>query len=260
MPGTAVDPVEEIATRSRILTRSSVLGLLGCALLVVAGIVWALFARVPDTIVGEGAILPQSGFSEAGTRVEGVVESVSVSPGSIVLDGDVLATVRTEQDTMKDVTSPLSGEVVYVFARPGRQTRIGQPLVILQPTTTKVAQAFMPADQAELVQPGMKAWVSPSSAPRSQYGFIVGTVERVAPAPATREQLLARLGDNTALADYLLSNGPVQEVTVGLKEADTPSGYEWTIGQGPDFPISSSTLAEVAVINSDRSLADWLIP
>lgn len=260
MPGTAVDVVEEIATRSRILTRSSVLGLLGCALFVLAGIAWALFARVPDTIVGKGVILPESGFAEAGTRVQGVVETVTVTSGSPVSTGDVLATVRTAGDRVSDVRSPVTGEVVYVFARPGRQTRLDQPLAILQPNSTRVARGFLPADQAEIARPGMPAWVSPASAPRGQYGFIVGTVERVAPAPATREQVLARLGDNTELADYLLSSGPVQEVTVSLSTADTPSGYQWTIGQGPDYPISSSTLADVAVIKSHRSVASWLIP
>ena len=260
MADTALDPVEEIATRSRVLTRASLLGLVGCALLVVAGIVWALFARVPETIVGEGVILPASGFVEAGTRLQGVVEKVFVNPGSKVADRDVVATVRLDNEKVEAVRAPQAGEVVYVYARSGRRTQLGEPLIVLQPPTAKVARAFLPADQAEIVQPGMQAWVSPSSAPRAQYGFIVGTVATVSPAPATREQLLASLGDNSALADYLLAGGPVQEVVVNLNEADTPSGYEWTIGQGPDFPISSSTLADVAVVKSNRSVASWIIP
>lgn len=236
------------------------LGLLGCALLIAAGITWALFARVPDTIAGEGVILPSGGFTEAGTMLSGVIESVAVTPGDVVSQGEPLATVRLDSGTVTPVTTPHSGEVVYVYARPGRRTRIGEPLAILQPATTKVAKGFLPADQAEVVKAGMQAWVSPSSAPRGQYGFIVGTVEEVAPAPATREQLLAVLGDNAALADYLLAGGPVQEVTVGLNEADTPSGYEWTIGQGPDYAIAASTLADVAVVKSNDSALSWLIP
>ncbi len=76
----------------------------------------------------------------------------------------------------------------------------------------------------------------------------------------TREQLMAVLGDNTALADYVLSAGPVQEITVDLNTADTSSGYAWTIGEGPDFAISSSTMAQVAVVVSQRSVAAWLTP
>lgn len=260
MAETALDPVEGIATRSRVLTRSSLLGLLGCALLVVAGTVWVLFARVPETVVGEGVILPASGFVEAGTRLQGVVEKVSVTPGAIVSAGEVIATVRLDSEDVEDVRAQQGGEVVYVYARPGRRTQLGEPLVVLQPPTEKVARAFLPAEQAEIVQAGMQAWVSPSSAPRGQYGFIVGTVQTVSPAPATREQLIATLGDNTALADYLLSSGPVQEIIVSLNPADTPSGYQWTIGDGPDYPIASSTLAEVAVVKSNRSVASWLIP
>lgn len=260
MSAPVVEPVEEIATRSRILTRVSVLGLVGCAVLILAGITWALFARVPDTIAGKGVILPSTGFAEAGTSLQGIVDTVVVVPGSEVEQGDVLTTVRVDNQTLRNVRSPVSGEVVYVFARPGRPTTLGEPLVILQPRTTKVARAFLPADQAELVRPGMQAWVSPSSAPRGQYGFIVGQVEHIAPAPVTREQLLATLGDNSALADYLLSTGPVQEITVTMNAADTRSGYEWTIGQGPDYVIASSTLADVAVVQTNRSVASWLVP
>jgi multidrug efflux pump subunit AcrA (membrane-fusion protein) len=260
MPGTTVDPVEEIATRSRILTRASVLGLIGCVVLIAAGIAWALFARVPDTIAGEGVILPESGFAEVGTALDGIVEDVAVAPGASVTRGEVLMTVDTGGQRPEPITAPVTGQVVYVFARPGRPTLPGEPLAILRPEGENVARAFLPADQAEIVRPGMQAWVSPSSAPRGQYGFIVGTVTQVAPAPATREHLLTVLGDNADLADYLLSGGPVQEVRVDLNPADTPSGYEWTIGTGPDFTIASSTLAVVAVVRSDRSVMSWLIP
>lgn len=260
MLGAVTDPAEDIATRSRVLTRSTLLGLFGCAVLIAAAVLWSLFARAPDTIVGEGVILPIGGFSEAGTRLQGVVESVTVVPGDEVTTGQTLATVKSNSGRMSRVTAPVAGQVVYVYARPGRRTTLGQPLVILQPATTRIARAFMPADQAETITEGMPAWVSPSSAPRGQYGFIEGTVESLAPAPATREHLLAVLGDNAALADYLLSNGPVQEITVSLNTADTPSGYAWTIGEGPPFPIASSTLALVAVVKSQRSVASWLLP
>jgi HlyD family secretion protein len=189
-----------------------------------------------------------------------VVEAVNVVPGDEVTAGQVLATVVNRNGRTFEVWAPVAGEVVYVYARPGRQTELGEPLAILQPDSTRIARAFIPADKAETITEGMSAWVSPNSAPRGQYGFIEGVVESVAPAPTTREHLLAVLGDNAALADYLLSNGPVQEITVSLNIADTPSGYAWTIGDGPPFPIASSTLALVAVVKSQRSVASWLLP
>lgn len=254
----ALDPADELASRSRVLTRANVIGLIGCAVLVLAAVFWTLTARAPDTIIGKGMIVPATGFAEAGIAADGVVESVSVSPGDTVSKGEVLATVQTAAGA-ESVKAPITGEVVYLFARPGRPTQLGQPLVILQPDTTNVARALMPADQAETISPGMRAWVSPSSAPRGQYGFIVGTVKTVSPAPVTREQLLATLGDNAALVDYLLSAGPSQEVTIELNEGDTPSGYEWTIGQGPDYEINSSTLSDVAVVKDNPTVFSWLV-
>ena len=128
--------------------------------------------------------------------------------------------------------------VVDVIARPGRRTGTGEPLVIIDPADRQlVATGFLPAAGSRVVQPGMMALVSPCDAPRSQYGFIEGRVMSVAPAPITRGRVLTLLGDNQELADYFLSKGPVGEVTVELTPADTPNGYQWTIGTGPDNPV-----------------------
>ena len=262
MQGTDLDPVAEIATRSRIITRGKVIALVGLALLIAAAVLWSVFAQAPETIVGDGVIVPSTGYTEAGTRTVGVVNSVLVSPGDEVEAGQTLVTIDPQNPAAQreTVTAASAGVVVEVFARPGRPTALGQPLVILLPDSVEsVTKAFMPAGQAETITPGMQALISPADAPRAQYGFIVGEVRSVAPAPVSRDRLLALLGDNDDLVDYLLSKGPVQEVTVTMNRAETPSGYEWTIAQGPNFAISSSTLASVAVVTSNRSVASWVL-
>ena len=259
MAETLIDPAEQIAERSGILLRSAVMALVGVALLVLAAVVWALYARAPQTVSGTGIILPATGYAEAGTAVDGEVQTAEVEPGDEVTAGQTLARVDSA-GTSVTVQSPVSGTVVEVFARPGRQTSAGQPLFILLPSGVgSITRAFLPAQQAESVDPGMETLISPASAPRGQYGSILGRVDVVAPAPVTRERLLAVTGDNNALTDFLLSKGPVQEVTVEMESADTPSGYRWTIAKGPAFPIASSTLAEVNVIVQDNTVASLVL-
>lgn len=253
------DPIDEISARSPVTSRSLVIALLGVALLIIGALAWSVFGRAPDTVTGQGVILPAQGYAEIGTRVEGTIEEVLVSPGDRVTIGEPVASVLAANDEAVLVRSTATGQVVEVGARPGRLTAVGEPLVIVEPAYGgRIVKGLLPAGTAETVKPGMQALVSPASAPRAQYGFIIGEVTAVAPAPATRNRLLVLLGDNDSVVDYLLSNGPVQEVTIALATADTASGYQWSIGSGPQEQVTASTLALVSVITSDSSVISWV--
>ncbi len=254
------DPVAAVSERSPVTSRALVLALVGIALLLLGALTWAAFGQAPETVVGPGVILPAGGYAEIGTRLEGVVDRVAVSPGDQVKNGDVVVTIRTASGTSEPVMSWVDGQVIDVSARPGRLTAVGEPMVIVEPADSgKIVTAFLPAEEAETIRPGMEALVSPVSAPSSQYGQVVGRVATVAPAPATRGRLLALLAENSSVADYFLANGPVQEVRITMNEAETPSGLEWTIGTGPDEPVAASTLASVSVVTADKTFLGWIV-
>lgn len=255
------DPTREIAARTSLTPRRLVIALAGICLLVVAAVVWAVFGRAPETVNGSGIILPVGGYTELGTEIVGVIDQVLVAPGDVVSAGDPVVVVHTDTNPRKAVLTTTPGVVVDVIARPGRTTGTGQPLVIIDPAARRLrTTAFLPAAGAEIVSPGMTALVSPSDAPRSQYGFIQGRVVSVAPAPITRGRVLTLLGDNAELTDYFLAKGPVGEVTIEMTAADTPSGYQWTIGTGPENRVDSGTLADVMVVISDQSVVDRMVP
>ena len=144
-----------------------------------------MFAQAPETIVGDGVIVPSTGYTEAGTRTVGVVNSVLVSRAMRSRLVRPLVTIDPQNPAaQRETVTAASAGVVEVFARPGRPTALGQPPVILLPDSVEsVTKAFMPAGQAETITPGMQALISPADAPRAQYGFIVGEVRSVAPAP-----------------------------------------------------------------------------
>ena len=254
-----VDPVEEIAARTPVTTRALVIALIGITLLVAAALSWAVLGRAPDTVEGRGVILPRNGYTEVGTVTEGVVDRVLVGPGAQVKPGTTIATVTTVDGSTSPVVSNVAGQVVEVTARPGRRTTLGTPIAILEPSTGGlVVKAFLPADTAEIVEPGMRALISPSSAPQTQFGYMEGRVASLAPATASHERLMALLGDNESLVDYVLSGGPVQEVTIEPVPAATPSGFAWTVGSGPPDAVTASTVADVAVVIRDNSVISWI--
>jgi multidrug efflux pump subunit AcrA (membrane-fusion protein) len=236
-----------------------VFALVGVAILLCAVVLWAVFGQAPDTIRGKGVIIPAGGYEEVGSTDTGVVEVVLVGPGDAVDAGDVVAVLVDNNGRRQELTSTVDGTVVEVRSRPGRITQVGQPLVMVEPDDASfVTKALLPAIEAEVIKPGMSALVSPNGVPSSQYGVARGVVSRVSPTATSQERLLLLLGDNESLADFLLADGPVLEVSIDLLPADTPSGFDWTIGEGPNEALTTSALAEVTVVVEERSVSGWL--
>ena len=261
MPDTETTVVAPgIEGHTPLISRAMAIGLVGIGLLIAAMLGWAVFGQAPDTISGRGLILPSQGFVEVGTRTSYVVDTVDVEPGARVLPGDPVAAVTDESGTLSEVTSPVAGIVIEVRARPGRISERGEPLILIEPTDARpLVRAFLPATEADVIEPGMRALVSPGGSPSAQFGFIEGQVERVSPAPVSPERLATLLGDNDSLIGFLLDSGPVLEVTIQLQPADTFTGYDWTIGDGPRRMIDSSTLVDVTVIVRERNVAAWMV-
>lgn len=260
------DPAAAVEERGSTMTRPLILVLIGLCLVVVAILVWAVFGRAPQTVSGFGYLVPDGGYTEVGTQVSGVVDTVEVEPGQRVTEGQELVRVARDGSSVgssiESIVSPVDGIVIEVVALPGRSTTGGDPMVYLQPTDLPlVVKGFLSATSAETLTVGMPASVSPADAPRrAQYGVILGRVAALSPAPVTPERVSFIVGGNASLVDYFLSDGPVIEVTVELQEdPSTPSGYAWSIGQGPDTEISAGTLSEVTIVVRDTPVIGWLV-
>lgn len=234
--------------------------LAGAALLVLAGLIWAAFGRAPDLVRGPGMVVPEAGFIQVGQEATGVVDAVYVRAGDR-LDRDArIARLRTS-DGAVIVRSPAAGRVAAVLVAPGVVTPVGTSIVTLVPAgSPDVVVGFLPAGLAKRIRVGMTAQVAVESVPRSQYGMIVGTVTQVAEVPATDVGVRLRAGENTSLADYFLGTGPVLEVLVDLtRDPATPSGYKWTVGQGPPDQVTTGTLVAVGVVLGVSSPLDSLL-
>lgn len=256
------DPAAAVNRRGASVGRPLVIALLGLTLIVLAIGVWTVFGRAPQTVSGFGYVVPEQGYTEVGTKVDGLVESVLVEPGQRVRMGEELVRVNIADgnDDIESIVSPVDGLVTEVAALPGRITEPGDPLVYLQPAgATLEIKGFIPATAAATVRPGMAAEVSPADAPRrAQYGVMLGTVTALTPTPIPAERIDFIVGGNSTLVDYFLKSGPVIEATVELHEdPSTPSGYAWSIGQGPDVEIAAGALSEVTVVVRDTPVIGW---
>jgi multidrug efflux pump subunit AcrA (membrane-fusion protein) len=249
------DPTREVALRLPVTDRPSWLILLGLALLVLAGVAWAVFGKTPDVVTGRGMVVPSQGFVEVGTELQGTVRNVNVTPGVEVKRGSAVAGIRTGDGKDVTVSSPVEGTVATVLVRAGGVTDRGTALVTVEPASSEaVVVGFVPAGPGKRVQPGMDAQVAPESVPRSQYGTLKGKVTAVSPVPVPPERVILVVGGNASLADYFFTEGPILEVTVRLlDDPSTPSGYAWTTGDGPPGKVTLGTLASVEVVLSEEA-------
>jgi HlyD family secretion protein len=233
---------------------------LGVVLLLVAGLAWTIFGRAPTEVSGHSILLAPDGLYEVGVEVEGVVQEVLAERGRVMEEGVPIARVRGNDGQMIDVKAPIRGVVVSLFVRRGSYTRAGTAVATMEPPGTDLlGVVFVPAEEGKVIKPGMRVFVSPSTAPAAQYGSMVGSVFNVSELPVTSERLRSYLGDNDDLADFLTGEGPVLEIVVELEEEDsTPTGYKWTSGSGPDFTISRATLGTASIVVSEQSPASQI--
>lgn len=246
-------------TRSR-----SWLGLVALGLILAAFLVWGFTGTINTEVTGEGVLLRPGGISREVSPVEGQVESIKVAPGDRVKEGQAVAVLESQEHGEYTVYSRRSGRVLEVFVRVGEMADAGTRLFSLEVggDTEEALQAilYVPMEDGQLVQPGMEVKIATTGFSPVKYGYLLGRVITVADYPSTFEGLLSVLG-NEELAARLMGVGlPMQVQVVLIRDDTTPSGYQWTTGQGPDTLISSGQLCQGAIIIQQEPPINLLIP
>lgn len=104
--------------------------------------------------------------------------------------------------------------------------------------------------QAQGLKPGMEVRIAPISVFPQQNGYIKGEIITVGQVPVVNEY-----------AQALLPGQPAIEVRVKLRQdADTPSGYEWTMGEGPDTQIVPGTVCTAQITTKKERPISRVLP
>jgi HlyD family secretion protein len=160
------------------------------------------------------------------------------------------------------VTSPHDGIVVETMAMEGDVVRNGQPILSIEVDKGMLeAVVYLPPNSnAKLLKPGMPAQISPATAKKERFGYLIGNVVAVAQYPATESGMLS-LFNNAALVRELTRNGPPVSVHVRLiRDAGTRSGYKWSSSAGARVELSSGTLATGTFVVERKRPITLLIP
>lgn len=223
----AADPIDRVV---RLAPTWTVFALAACGLLVVGIVVWALTGTVSSTVTTPG-FLDDVGATTVRVTTTGVVDQVPVQRGDMVTKGQVVAGLRDGTT----VTAPLAGQVVAISVSQGSSVVPGQAVVIVADLSvdpfvvTKVAPRYI-----STVHVGLPVRMEVEGASATRYGYLVGTITEMTNVPFTNPQIATRLDLEEQVVVSALGDAPGLLAVIRLhKDPRTPTGYEWTVGEGP---------------------------
>ena len=159
------------------------------------------------------------------------------------------------------IYAPGAGRVTEIKGSLGTLLPAGQPVISLETVGEGFeVLVYVPPTEGKRVEAGMRALVSPVSAPRAKYGVMIGEIDRISEFPTSIDGMVVVLR-NRELAQSLASKGPPYAGRIELQhDAATSSGYAWTSPRADDLTLTSGTLAGVEIQVSAEAPIALVIP
>lgn len=174
-----------------------------------------------------------------------------------VLDELILKTLIASE-----IHSTHDGVIIESTLMLGDMAKAGQSVFTVEISDDKLeALIYLPPNSnAKLVKPGMVAQISPTTAKKERFGFLISKVRNVSQFPSTEASMLA-LVDNPALVRQMSKAGPPIAVSVELvKDNSTRSGYRWSSTAGAEVEVSSGMVATGNFVVEEKRPISLVIP
>jgi HlyD family secretion protein len=170
-----------------------------------------------------------------------------------------------EKERRGEIHSPFSGRVLEVMVGPGDYVSPGTPLVWMEysgeSATKHLVYGYAPVNLAKQLELGAEVRISFSQREKQDYGSLVGRVKDISRFAVSPENI-AKVVKNSSLVEHLSGGygAVIQLVIEPLADANTPSGYRWSGGDGPPQAISTGSVGSLkAVIKRVRPIA-YILP
>jgi hypothetical protein len=252
--GAAPSPLDRIDQLFQQTPRRIWWGVVALAVLIALGVVWTTVVQRVVTLQSQAVMLPPDGLFPIADPQTGQIEDVGTRVGATGGAGKTLAVVLGPDKAKQPIPSPIDAKVVVQNVRNNEVVAAGTSLFVLAPAKQKVvAIGLFPAGAVSALKPGESATVAINGVSSDSYGQVRATVHSVGAIPLQSARVAQLTGD-PALAGALAQQGPLYEVMFNLKHADTPSGLQWTHGDGPADQIPIGALAAVTVVVDRQAL------
>jgi hypothetical protein len=222
-------------TRLTVASPKTWIMLVGNVLMVAGSLLWVFHATTVRLLsVDEVYLVYEPPTVEVMAPATGVLSAEPAGTG-VVQAGESVAAVRLSDGAFVPVIVPSDGRVDSLLVSPGAFVRQGDVVADLIPTapTTLVAHAFVPIVEGQRLGQGIRAEIAVDGYSEDVYGRLVGVVEHVSERASTLTELQALFGSG-GLAQEVFESGPYLDVTIRLLGSDTAGGLVWARGQGPE--------------------------
>jgi multidrug resistance efflux pump len=163
-----------------------------------------------------------------------------------------LRALQEELLNVSQIRSPISGLVESVLVSSGDFVQRGQKLASIseQVNNDKATECllFVPLNRIQAIRKGQTVNVFPRSVDKTRYGNLTGVVAFISEYPVTFQRLRDVLG-NDELAHSVIENGEHYQVEIILRRSmQNPTGYEWTVSNGPSKSFGTLTLCNAEIL------------
>jgi len=156
-----------------------------------------------------------------------------------------LADLSAQLALASNVVSTHDGLVVEVLVSKGDIVTVNQPVLsVEEPVRSLEALIYMPPQsEAERIRPGMTVQLSPVTAVKERYGYLVGKVTSVSKYPSSEQGMLAVFNNPGLVRDLSKQGSPIAVTVALIPDSATKSGYRWSSSAASQLDLSSGTLA-----------------
>lgn len=214
-------------------------------------------AVIEETVTLYGNIVPDTDRVRAvSARFDGAIRSVHAMPGETVTEGQLLATVESNESLQSyPINAPISGAVTERIANPGEQTAGRQLFTIVDTSSVWAELAVFPGDR-DRVRLGSEVTVAPASGGAPMAGLI----SYIDVFSAANQSVSARVVlDN---GDGSLTPGTFVTAVVRVAEHQVPLAVRRSALQTfRDFTVVYAQIGdeyEVRMLELGRASGDWV--
>ena len=175
-----------------------------------------------------------------------------------------ISALKEQHVLASTITAPYHGRILELKRRRGDMIAAGAALASLQLADAAAgglqAIIYVPPQAGKNVVSGLRAEISPYTARREEFGFMVGRVTYVSEFPATPDGMMLVLR-NEGLVRTLSAEGPPFAVYADLTpDPDTPGQYLWSSAKGSELRVDAGTLCDVTLTVRTVRPVEMVIP
>jgi HlyD family secretion protein len=120
--------------------------------------------------------------------------------------------------------------------------------------------SYFPIGDGKQVHPGDRILLVPDTVNIQEFGGLEARVVEVSSAPVTEQSALKRVNGNRELLNLVYIPASIEVVAQLKPDPNAPSGYQWSMSQGPKMQLTSEIPTTSKVMLSERAPISYVFP